>query len=53
MFPNAQSQPPLVQLCAVPVPSLFPGAEPGTSLSASPPQRAAKSNEIASRLSLL
>jgi len=54
-FPYVQSEPLLVQLCAVstcPVISSW-GKEGGTSLSTSPPQEAAESTEITSQPSFL
>ena len=52
VLPNVQSEPPLVQLWAIPTLPVtgYQGEELSTSLSTSPPQEAAESNEITSQL---
>lgn len=47
MFPNVQCDPPLLQLCTIPMHPVisFHGKETGTSLSTSPSQEVVKSNE--------
>ena len=54
IFPNAQSEPPLVQLCATPTcPAISSQEQSPAPHSASSPQAAAESSEVTSWPSLL